>query len=113
MLRSPHDHDNGQAITARQAAEALFAPKKEPRSREPESEVAHKPRILAAQPPARRAVVRAAVVTPHQEPRRAIPKAQVDRIRTWVRYGMTIHQAADACGVSVSELKDALRPGAW
>ena len=39
--------------TARRAAEALFAPKKEPPPREPERVAAHKPRILAVQPPAR------------------------------------------------------------
>jgi hypothetical protein len=53
LLFNPLHHDKGQATTARQAAEALLAPKKEPPSGEPESAVVHKPRILAAQPPAR------------------------------------------------------------
>ena len=108
MFNPPHDRDQGEATTARRAAEALFAPKKEPPPREPERAVAHKPRVLAAQPPARSDAASTAV-SPAQETRRAIPKSQVDRIRTWLRYGMTVSQAADACGVPVSELKDALR----
>ena len=108
MSNPPHNHDKGEATTARRAAEALFAPKKEPPPREPERAVAHKPRVLAAQPPAR-SDADSTAVSPVQETRRAIPKSQVDRVRTWLRYGMTARQAADGCGVSVSELKDALR----
>jgi hypothetical protein len=109
LLFNPLHHDKGQATTGRHAAaEALFAPKEEPPSREPESAVVHKPRILAAQPPARSDAAGTGV-SPSQKPRRAIPKSAVDRIRTWLRYGMTVRQAADACGVSVSELKDTLR----
>jgi hypothetical protein len=108
LFDPPHSHDKGQAAAVRQAAEALFAPKKEPPSGEPENAVAQKPRILAAQPPARSDAASPGVGHT-QEPRRAIPKSQVDRIRTWLRYGMTVRQAADACGMSVSELKDALR----
>ena len=107
MFNPPHNDDKGQATTARRTAEALFAPKKEPPVREPEVAVPYKPRILAAQPPGSNAA--ATAVSPTQETRRAIPKSQVDRIRTWLRYGMTVRQAADACGVSVSELKEALR----
>ena len=107
MLNRPHNHDKGRETTAHRAAEALFAPKKEPPSRQPES-VAHKPRILAAQPPAQSDAV-GTEVNSTQETRRVIPESQVVRIRTWLRYGMTARQAADACGVSVSELKDALR----
>ena len=108
MLNPPSDRDNGQSTTARQTAEALFAPKKKPLLRQPESAVAHKPRILAARPPARldTAGIR---VSPTQETRRTPPTLQVDRIRTWLRYGMTHRQAADACDISVPELKDALR----
>jgi hypothetical protein len=47
--------------------------------------------------------------SPKPEKRRAIPRLQVDRIRTWLSYGMTVRQAADACGVSITELKGALR----
>ena len=108
MFNPPHNDDKGQATTARRTAEALFAPKKEPPVREPEAAVPHKPRILAAQPPARSNAA-ATAVGRAQETRRAIPKSQVDRIRTWLRYGMTARQAADACGMSVSELKEALR----
>ena len=104
MLNPPPDRDNGQSTAARQTAEALFGPKKKPLLRQPESAVAHKPRILAAQPPSRLDTASIGV-SPTQETRRTLPKLQVDRIRTWLRYGMTHRQAADACGVSVSELK--------
>jgi hypothetical protein len=51
--------------------------------------------------------------SPVQETRQEmIPKLQIDRVRTWLKYGMTVGQAADACGVSVSELTDVLRPSA-
>jgi hypothetical protein len=105
LFNPPQNHEKGQATTARRAAEALFVPKKEPSARAPEGAVAHKPRILAVQPSARSE----AANTPVSTTRRAIPKSQVDRIRTWLRYGMTARQAAGACGVSVSELKEALR----
>jgi hypothetical protein len=85
LFNPPQDRDNRQSTTARQAAEALFTPKKEPPSREPEGAVAHKPRILAALPLARPDLA-SAVVTQTQAPRRAIPKSQVDRIRNWLRY---------------------------
>ena len=74
-----------------------------------ENAVARKPRILAAVLPARPTVA-GTTVNQIQETRRAISKSQIDRVRTWLRYGMTVRQAAHACGVSVSELKDALRP---
>jgi hypothetical protein len=108
LLNQPPDRDNGQLTAARRTAEALFAPKKKPPLLQPESAVVHKPRILAARPPAR--VDTASMgASPIQEARRTFPKSQVDRIRTWLRYGMTHRQAADAYGVSVPELKDALR----
>ena len=111
LFRPPHNQDNEHATTARQAAEALFVPKQENDTLfpAPESAVARKPRILAALPRARPDPAITAV-SPNQETRRrAIPKSRVDRIRTWLRYGMTVHQAADTCGVSVTEIKRALR----
>jgi hypothetical protein len=115
LLNSLHNNDNPQTITARQAAEALFTPKQEHRApaSEPESAVERKPRILAALPRVSPNVASTVIITPTQETQRAIPRSQIDRIRTWLRFGMTIRQAADACGVSVSELKEALRPSAW
>jgi hypothetical protein len=143
LLNSPHNNDNPQTTTttARQAAEALFAPKQahRPPLQQLESPIARKPRVLAALPtvsrtlasnevPARRVgggrksypvptateplalsdMVRVAE-TPKPKGHHVIPKSQVARVRTWLRYGMTARQAADACGVSEPELKDALR----
>jgi hypothetical protein len=84
-----------------------------------------KPRILAALPPARpETVVPTVPMTRRGRPRgttnssrvsqetgRVIPKSQLDRVRAWLKYGMTARQAANVCGVSVSELKDALATG--
>jgi hypothetical protein len=52
-----------------------------------------KPRILAALLPVRSDVASSTRGSPTQESRRAIPESQVDRIRTWLRYGMTARQA--------------------
>jgi hypothetical protein len=106
LLNSPHNNETAQSTTARQAAEALFTPKlhRPTPSPVPENAAARKPRILAASAP-----VTPALLAPTQA-RAAIPKSQLDRVRTWLKYGMTMRQAADACGVPASELKDALRP---
>src|SRR5215469_8406781 len=60
LLNSPHNNDNPQRITARQAAEALFTPKQEHHATpsEPESAIERKPRILGVPP-----VVRATSTT--------------------------------------------------
>jgi len=110
LLDPSHNQESGHATTARQAAEALFTPKQErlSPSQEAENAVVRKPRILAALPPAPPTDMPAAI-SPTIETRRAISKSEIDRIRTWLKYGMTIRQAANACSVSVSELKDALR----
>lgn len=126
LLNAPYNDDQLQATTtARQAAEALFTPKQAPRlpSQQTEDAVTRKPRVLAAAVPLARSQTVIAVETTqpkmrHPSPAEApkpkgyhpIPKSQIDRVRTWMKYGMTARQAADACGVSVPELKDALRP---
>jgi hypothetical protein len=112
LLNPPHHKESGQSTSARKAAEALFTSKEEHRAPEPKNAVARKPRVLAAVPPATLDTA-STVVSPAHEARRAIPKSQIDRVRTWLKYGMTVRQAADACGVSVSDLKDALQSRAW
>jgi hypothetical protein len=115
----PLHHDRGddrERITgARQAAEALFAPKSqliEPSVREtaPAGEAVRKPRVLA---------ISAARPVHHDEPQApisakppvtpVIPAAQFTRIRTWMKYGMTAAQVAEMCGVDASEIKRILR----
>jgi len=107
---NPRPQDDREATSARQAAEALFARKQEHHApaREPEGPQTRQPRILAASPPTRPD----AASTPGSskaETHRAIPKSQVDRIRTWLRYGMTLDQVAAVCGVPATEIDRALR----
>lgn len=102
---------------ARQAAEALFAPKK--RDAEP------------AAPAIRPATAQPVPIPPRapqpppvdHEPRREadtgsggratakpqIPPAHLTRIRTWLRYGMTISEVANVYGVEIGEIERILR----
>jgi len=34
-----------------------------------------------------------------------VPASYLERVRTWLAYGMTIDQAAEVCGVSVREIE--------
>jgi len=111
---SPSGHDINRA---RQAAEALFAPKKRiadpiPDSTDSPQQNGRKPRILSAvreQQPA----IAAARREPTKQRRadktrklgKRVPASYLARVRTWLTYGMTIDQAADVCGVSVSEIE--------
>jgi len=116
LFNRPQQHDDRgnsreQSTSARQAAEALFAPKPqriEPLVQEtaPADEAVRKPRVLA---------VAAAAHVPHDEPeapRRAkpprkpiIPAAHVARIRAWLKYGMTAAQVAEMYGISAGEIE--------
>jgi hypothetical protein len=104
--------------TARKAAEALFAPKRpiaDPTldSTGSTQENARKPRILSAvrEPlPVIQAAHRERTKPPVVEhetrrPRKRVPASHLARVRTWLNYGMTINQAADMYGVSVSEIE--------
>jgi hypothetical protein len=104
--------DREQTNDARQAAEALFAPKPRP-FKQLDQEIApsagdpvRRPRVLTISP----------TVTSHpQEPeapisrkrpvKPKIPKSQFARIRAWLRYGMTTEQVADVYGVPVDEIE--------
>ena len=120
MLNRSSQHDDRRdrhesSTSARQAAEALFAPKAqrvEPVIREaaPSGEAVRKPRVLA---------VGAAVSIPHDEPaqqthaqplrERVIPTADIARIRAWLKYGMTPAQVATMYGVATGEVEQLLR----
>jgi hypothetical protein len=113
----PHarDDDRERLERAHQAAEALFIPKQQigepsvsgalPSSAQP----ARQPRVLAASSSApvahqeSAAPVTAEPVTPQ------IPSTQFARIRTWVKYGMTVSQVAEVCGVAAGEIERILR----
>jgi hypothetical protein len=107
---------------ARDAAEALFAPKEpiaDPSSSK-ETEAAQrdmrKPRILRAVT-AKQAIVQVPVVETTKRPlqRKArtpgkrVPVSHLARVRSWLKYGMTIAQAADVYGVGVSEIERILQ----
>ena len=95
-----HDRagDREPMISARQAAEALFAPKRQLTERPAPSsdEPVRKPRVLSASPTAEQPrqeplVLRqpSAAATPE------IPKSQFARIRALQRYGMSARQLAE------------------
>src|SRR5436190_3736022 len=110
--RSPQiEHIN----KARQAAEALFAPKQAigptPECVPPDSTGTRKPRILSAQ---------AAHGTPSEQtkvpvelkplrPCYQVPASDLTRIRTWLKYGMTIRQVAKMFHVDAGEMKGILK----
>ena len=117
MFSRSSQHDDRRdrrepSTSARQAAEALFAPKPqraEPTIREaaPSDEAVRKPRVLA---------VSAAVPLPREEPATpppaepVIPAAHNARIRAWLKFGMTTAQVAEMYGVAAGEIERILRP---
>ena len=79
---------------ARRAAEALFAPKPRPAIPEP-------PTTPPPPEPPREAPAPPAGVS--------IGAAQAARIRTWVKYGMSVAEVAAVFGVPVAEIERVLR----
>ena len=112
---SGHDDLN----RARQAAEALFAPRRqiENPTNLDATGTAHqdqrKPRILSAvreqQPQAAAHVESHRLKHETRRPRKRVPVSHLARARTWLKYGMTIGQAADIYGVSESEIERILQ----
>jgi hypothetical protein len=108
--------DRERTASARQAAEALFTPKRqpvEPSVSDPVSSAerpARKPRVLSilSPPPVRDKEV-AAPVNPEPRTTRHIPRSHHARIRTWVKYGLTISQVAEVYGVAVGVIERILR----
>jgi hypothetical protein len=114
--RSQQQHDNRERSTsARQAAEALFEPKRPiPKtlavnSPAPADPSAHKPRVLSISLPLVPLEKAEPAIAPASRMTTAIPNSQVARIRTWLKYGMTIAQAAATYGVAVDEVERILR----
>ena len=101
---------------ARQAAEALFTPKRQPVERSVSDPVpsgerpARKPRVLSTLSPAPVCNEEAAApVNPEPRTMRQIPRSHHARIRTWVEYGLTVSQVAEVCGVAVGVIERILR----
>jgi len=112
----PSRCDRERITSARQAAEALFTPKRQPVEPSvsdpgPSAErPTRKPRVLAILSPApvRNEEV-AAPVDPEPRTTRQIPRSHHARIRTWVNYGLTISQVAEVYGVAVGVIERILR----
>jgi hypothetical protein len=110
--------DRQRTTSARQAAEALFTPKRqpvEPSDSDPAPSAEHparKPRVLSILSPAPvRNEEAAATVNPEPRTTRQIPRSHHARIRTWVNYGLTIPQVAEVYGVAVDVVEHILREG--
>jgi len=110
----PFQNDRARIARARQAAEALFAPRRqvtEPSiSAQPPAQMPDVPRVIAAvsPPPIAEETVPVPIIS-EQPVISAIPPSQVARIRTWRKYGMTIPQVAEACGLPLREIERLLR----
>jgi hypothetical protein len=107
-----HDHP-AQLTAARHAAEALFRPKV-PEPARPALTTAppardqsgRRPRILRAVEPAQPSPEH--VVSPVDAAMAAapsIPRSDLPRIKTWLKYGMTIAQVAQLYGLAIHELE--------
>jgi hypothetical protein len=108
--RQSRGDDREQIVRARQAAEALFSSKQDD-TEQPFSELSQaphprKPRILPILPPApiRQETVDAPV-TPEQRQAPEIPVKKRARVRTLVKYGMSVSQVADVYRVPIEMIE--------
>jgi hypothetical protein len=106
----PRGDDRERISKARQAAEALFTSQSpvsgpsDPAS-PPTAQSARKPRALAIAPVASvRPEEREMSAAPEPQTMREIPRSQFGRIRTMVKYGMTVAQVAKVYGVAADEI---------
>jgi hypothetical protein len=106
--------DREQIMSARQAAEALFTPKPEvteqPVSDPSQSAKARQPRVLPVlpPPPIRQRTVDAPT-TPEPAAAPDIPAKKWARLRTLVKYGMTVSQVAEVYRVPVETIERPLQ----
>jgi hypothetical protein len=101
-------------MRARQAAEALFTPKRQITEQHTDSsrtdQSARKPKVLATSPtaPLRHEEVEAPANS-QQQTRPEIPRSQFARIRALVKYGMKPPQVAELYGVAIGAIQSVLR----
>ena len=100
----PYPDDRERMTRARQAAEALFAVKPAAEKQHPIDQSTGKPKVLITPAPAQPATVEAAAVKPEPSITSAIPAAHAARIRTLVKYGMTLAQVAEIYKVPIDEI---------
>jgi hypothetical protein len=112
----PHSRgDDRERITrARQAAEALFAPKRPVAEQSVLNSPAAEPRKarrLATSPPAPALLEEAEprVRLVEEQARPEIPVSKFAHIRALVKYGMTVSQVAEVYGVAVGAIERVLR----
>ena len=114
-VQQPHPRgDDRERITrARQAAEALFTPKRQITEQSvadapPAGPAARKPRVLAISPAAARYDPGEPPLSGPKQWQAApeIPASEFARICTWVKYGMTVSQVY---GVAVDQVERVLR----
>jgi hypothetical protein len=110
----PRGDDREQITRARQAAEALFTSKPPPvstqavpKSLTPTDRSTRKPRVLPILPPGAPVRHEERKMSAASEPQtmREIPRSQFGRIRTLVKYGMSVAQVAQVYGVSAGEIE--------
>jgi hypothetical protein len=106
--------DREQIVRARSAAEALFTPKPEiaeqQLSEPSQAPRPRKPRVLPILSPAPiRQKTADAPVSPEQPSAPEIPVKQRARVRTLVKYGMSVAQLADLYRVPVATIERILR----
>jgi hypothetical protein len=108
----PRDVDRERMAAARCAAEELFKPKPQapgetvPDARAPGEQPPRKPRILPVAPAVPvRAATAETPVRRKPPPAPKIPASQFVRIRTWMKYGMTMADVAQVYGVAVEEVE--------
>jgi hypothetical protein len=111
QYQQPRGDDRERISKARQAAEALFTLKSpvngsSDRDSPPAAQSARKPRVLAIAPVAsvRHGDIETPVI-PEPQATREIARSQFARIRTLVKYGMTVAQVAGVYGTAVGEIE--------
>jgi hypothetical protein len=113
----PRGDDRERISKARQAAEALFTskpPASGPSDSDspPADQSARKPRVLAIAPVASvRREDKETPVIPEPQATRAIAQSEFARIRTLVKYGMTVAHVAEVYGAAVGEIERILHKG--
>ena len=105
--------DREQIVRARSAAEALFMPKPEiteqPLSESSPASGSRKPRVLPIVPAPVRHQIADAPVSPEQPAAPEIPVKKRARVRTLVKYGLSVSQVADLYRVPVETIERFLR----
>ena len=106
-LLDPDREDRFRSV--RYAAEALFTHKTgSPQVIASEGQSVRKPRILAAVLPKPVHHEPVPETAPDQRPL-VMSGREVNCIKTWIRYGMSIYQVAQTYGITVSDIKRTLK----